>query len=748
MQKKRESSRHNSGDRFGEIFVNRLKPNLSKNYILIIATIFCITLSILNAVFLFNDAQISENTSQYIEFGILSALAVLNLVIMSFFLIRLSWLRRFKSVSEDLTQSTLQGLMLYDRKGRFLYANKTAEDLAPVLFKNNEHKNIEKLIDFILKCDTDESYNIKTHNQISGSYFIPELKDFRHIIVVSDVSKKSLLVQMQNDREGHLVMITDISAVKNQHRNMHELTYQNQLLLFSAEIIPNGILVFETHPNGNFIAYANNAFCKFLGRPLSKVAGRRFDDLVTELNIIDRDRLEDIYTALDKGETPAHFVTLPDYDKTMDPVQKLHHRLTFVRKESEKDGFEAVIVTQNDITDMVLQETRLAQSHKLEALGKLSGGIAHDFNNILSIIDGYTLLLLSKIDEKGEETEYLNRISRATQKGSKLTRQLLSFGRQKVFRDDNIIDLVQTLKEQATLIKPLLNETIQFDLKIPDTPLYIESHADSIPRILINMSVNSRDAMPEGGKLTISAEAVSSVKSGKTKAALLRISDTGHGIDEASRNKIFDPFYTTKDQGKGTGLGLSMVYGLVKQMNGDIEFTTEAGKGTEFRIYLPLTNKKTTSNIATTKKSGENDILAGKTVLLAEDEPDILVIMEKMLEGMGLEVLKALNGNEALSVQDEYEGNIDFLVSDVVMPEMNGLHLSKLIREFHPDIQVLFITGYPAHSENIKVTIPKELELLSKPVSKEVLEAKLVAMIQKSSGNLHKDQERKIVSNV
>jgi two-component system, cell cycle sensor histidine kinase and response regulator CckA len=272
---------------------------------------------------------------------------------------------------------------------------------------------------------------------------------------------------------------------------------------------------------------------------------------------------------------------------------------------------------------------------------------------------------------------------------------------------------------------PLMNASIQV-LIHAEKNICVEIAPDNIAQILMNLCINARDAMPTGGNIIIE------VKQEKTQA-VIRVVDTGMGIPEEIQNKIFDPFFTTKDPGKGTGLGLSLVYGLVKGMNGEIHVESKRGIGTIFSISLPTTNKEPDVYSFVENEDGTIQ-LQGITALIAEDEPELLNLISGMLEEMGAKVLRAQNGNEALLLQEDYEGDIDFLLTDVVMPELNGVKLAELFIACRPESKVMFMSGYPAHGPMAPVQIPDGVMLMPKPIDYSKL-SKIITKILKDGND-------------
>jgi two-component system cell cycle sensor histidine kinase/response regulator CckA len=388
-----------------------------------------------------------------------------------------------------------------------------------------------------------------------------------------------------------------------------------------------------------------------------------------------------------------------------------------------------------DMTQTKLLDGQYNQSSRLEALGQLAGGVAHDFNNILSIIDGYARISKKAADGNNDIANFMNHISTAVKRGAALTSQLLTFGRHKVVKSQ-ILNIGNVIKDQEILLRSLLDASIRLSLSVEDD-VYAEASQDNIWQILLNLCTNARDAMPEGGSLIIECR-----KDLENKKAVIRVLDEGQGIPQDKIEKIFDPFFTTKSQKRGTGLGLSVVYGLVRDMKGDISVESKVGKGAVFTIDLPL--KENNSNIKIMENADGSFRLSGFTALIAEDEPDLLEIISGMMEEMGAKVIRASNGSEALMLQDDFDGNIDFLLTDVVMPEMNGVKLAELFGAVRPDSKVLFMSGYPAQGQMARVPLPEGAYLMPKPINFEQLCNVVKSMIRNDNDNAAVSRIKKI----
>ena len=481
----------------------------------------------------------------------------------------------------------------------------------------------------------------------------------------------------------------------------------------SLDIMPWGLMTIDTMPGNCKCVFSNSKAEQFLGMDHDKITGLPVMDILTSFSVT-----EDVMTNLRGKE-----ITYYDHQSKRDG-RITWYRLHFIPYGRRKNYCLIVI---EDTTEHKIREGQYFQAQRLEALGQLAGGVAHDFNNVLSIIDGYARIGKKASMDRPETVSYFERISQAVQRGSSLTNRLLTFGRHKVIKN-GIFDLGQLVQDQESLLRPLIDASISLSIRTEEG-VFITSPPDNICQILLNLCINSRDAMPDGGSLSIDC--------GKTKysRAYLKVTDTGTGIPPDIKTKIFDPFFTTKDQGKGTGLGLSMVYGLVKDMKGEIDVATTVGEGTTFTITLPLSEKPEKSGNVTEDDHGKIH-LDGMTALIAEDEPALLDLVSDMLEEMGANVIRASNGNQALMLQEDYEGDIDFLLTDVVMPELNGVKLAELFESVRPESKVMFMSGYPANGQMARVTLPESAFFLSKPIDFQKLGEVLKNMSRKPDENI------------
>jgi signal transduction histidine kinase/DNA-binding response OmpR family regulator len=365
--------------------------------------------------------------------------------------------------------------------------------------------------------------------------------------------------------------------------------------------------------------------------------------------------------------------------------------------------------------------TQLLQAQKMEAVGQLAGGISHDFNNILTAMIGYGHLLKMKMKEDDPLRTYADNILSLSDKAANLTQSLLAFSRKRIMNPCPA-NLNEIIKRIDYLLSRIIGEDIKLQTMLSEDDLIVMADSGQIEQVLMNLATNARDAMPEGGLLTIGTETLDIdhefIKEhgygNEGQYALISLTDTGAGMDRETREKIFEPFFTTKEVGKGTGLGLSMVYGIIKQHEGYINVYSEPGRGTTFRIYLPLIEAKAEE----IKPEAIQPIETGtETVLLAEDEDAIREFIKKLLEEYGYKVITAGSGQEAIDEFKAHKDKIQLALLDVIMPNRNGKEAYEEIKKIRPDIKVLFMSGYPADIIHKHDIIEKGFAYIEKPAS-------------------------------
>jgi two-component system, cell cycle sensor histidine kinase and response regulator CckA len=382
-----------------------------------------------------------------------------------------------------------------------------------------------------------------------------------------------------------------------------------------------------------------------------------------------------------------------------------------------------VIAAVRDITDRRRLEQQLRQVQKMEAVGRLAGGVAHDFNNVLGVILGHAQLLLRHLAPDDAMRARAEQVLFASERGAALTRQLLAFSRQQPL-EVRTLDLNAIIGGVAGMLGRLLGEDITLEARTDPGLGHIQADATEVEQILMNLAVNARDAMPDGGRLLIETAnadldevaAREQVDAAAGRYVRLTVSDTGHGMTREVQARVFEPFFTTKEPGKGTGLGLATIYGIVKHSNGFIRLDSAPGQGTTFTIFLP-------------RVTGELDpppeplpaARGAETVLLVEDDPGLRELVGELLRANGYHVILAAAPSEALAIVKEHEGVIHLLLTDVVMPALNGRELAQRARELRPDLRILFMSGYTADIIAKRSVRDADVAFIAKPFKEEAL---------------------------
>jgi two-component system cell cycle sensor histidine kinase/response regulator CckA len=386
----------------------------------------------------------------------------------------------------------------------------------------------------------------------------------------------------------------------------------------------------------------------------------------------------------------------------------------------EPFGFATV---QHDVREMKNLEAHLRQMQRLEALGRLAGGIAHDFNNILSIILSYSTILLAELPAGTPAVEDVQEIHVAGERAARLTRQLLAFSRRQVL-EPRIVDLNEVVLGMDKMTRRLLGEDILLKTELSPTLGRVKVDVGQFEQVLLNLAINARDAMPNGGALTIATanvDAGAPIRGGDGgRCVRLSVSDTGAGMDEATRQRAFEPFFTTKANGKGTGLGLATVFGVIEQSGGRISVSSEPGRGASFVIHLPRCDEEPTP-LRVSLRPAKRTAPESATILLVEDEAQVRKLIRAILSGAGYRVLEAPGPLEALRESEQFPDTIHLLVTDVVMPTMNGRELAELLKRRRQQTKVLYLSGYTEDAIAQHGVVDPSIALLQKPVTPDAL---------------------------
>jgi len=471
------------------------------------------------------------------------------------------------------------------------------------------------------------------------------------------------------------------------------------------------VMVWVADPDG-VCTYINRLWCEVTGQTVSEALGFGW------LNVVhpdDRDRVEETFLQANAEQTPFRV----EYQlRSTDGSYRwcIDSAAPRLRPDGTYLGYIGSVI---DITERKNLEEQLRQSQKMEAVGQLAGGIAHDFNNLLTIITGYSELLLVMPESNDAVRSSVQAISDAADRAAGLTRQLLAFSRQTILQP-KVLDLNQIVHETTSMLKRLIGEDIIFSTVLEPGLQRVRVDPGQLNQVLMNLAVNARDAMPRGGHLTIeTTNVVLSPEYAELHLdcqpgphVMLAMTDTGHGMSPEVIERIFEPFYTTKAVGKGTGLGLATVFGIVKQSGGCIHVYSEPGHGTTFKIYFPAVIEPVADNIVTPAEVVKR---GNETILLVEDEAGVRQLALMTLQGHGYRVLLASDGKDALRVVHAHSGPIDLLLTDVVMPRLNGPDLAQLLHARSPQLKVLFMSGYTDDAVIRHGILQAEVAFIQKP---------------------------------
>jgi two-component system, cell cycle sensor histidine kinase and response regulator CckA len=482
--------------------------------------------------------------------------------------------------------------------------------------------------------------------------------------------------------------------IENQHRRHTESQLQQSVSLLCAtlESTADGILVVS---NDRIISSCNQKFMEMWHIPRIAIAGLRDEDLLEiavpqllDPHAFQRD-VENLYSKPDAVSS--------------DTLKLKDGRIFERYSQPQRVGDQIVgrVWSFRDVTHSKLLEEELHQTQKMEAVGRLAGGVAHDFNNLLMLISGYANQMAEDKAFPAKHRDSMEELVEATKRASALIRQLLAFSRKHPVSPE-LVDLNRVVADMQKMLQRLISDRVTLVVNLCPGPLAVEADPSHIELMIMNLAINSRDAMPDGGILTIktAAEVLAGEKEDGEAAfsgyAVLEVTDTGFGMSPEIQSHIFEPFFTTKEVGKGTGLGLSAVHGVVELAGGHISVESQPNHGTSLRIYLPRTSAK----IVERPEEQEEPANTGhETILLVEDETGIRSMTRVYLESQGYKVLEAANGNEAILISRQYQSTIELVLTDIVMPGMRGDELVRALRQERPGVNAIFISGYPDAQE-------------------------------------------------
>ncbi len=481
------------------------------------------------------------------------------------------------------------------------------------------------------------------------------------------------------------------------------------------------------------VLYANSAFERITGVPCASIIGRLMTDLMPAKAL--KTALAKYREAVTTGENVTW-----EYEDNFPKGVKIGE-VTLCPVRDARGVCTNVVSTVHDVTSRKSAErereelhAKVSLAHRMQALGTLAGGIAHDFNNVLSVILSYAEILSHEFASGEPLAEDVGEIRKAALRATEMTRQLLAFSHKQVL-EPRVVDPTQALSSMTKMLTRLLGADIELTVIAPSSVANIRVDPTQLEQVLMNLAVNARDAMPQGGKLTIEIANVSldadyvRLHPGAIVGphVVLAVSDTGIGMDRATQARIFEPFFTTKEKGKGTGLGLATVFGIVKQSGGSIWLYSEPGQGTTFKIYLPAIDA--VADAPTDRSVSDVVVTGSETILLVEDDEQVRQVARETLRRGGYRVLDASNGGEALLICEQHGAKIDLLLTDVVMPRMGGRQLAERLLAMRPQMRVLYMSGYTDDAIFHHGVLDSGAHYLQKPITPSTLLHKIRSVI-------------------
>jgi PAS domain S-box-containing protein len=527
---------------------------------------------------------------------------------------------------------------------------------------------------------------------------------------------------------GYSIDITELKEKEQQYQDL-------------VELLPTSIVVLDVEMRE--VRFANPAACKlvgidtyeeFVGQPAEKFLHPDW-----------RDTMENrIQYSIETGKVTEPLV------QTIYDINGKEVSIEAISKAISYKGRPSILAIFYDVSERTNLEEQIRQAAKLEAIGLLAGGVAHDFNNILTIIHGYTELLIKK-SKKISDTkiqEYINtkltKVCEASERAESLTKQLLAFSRKQIL-SPKIINLNELLVKEKELLKRLIREDIEISTHLDPELGNVYADVHQLGLVLMNLVINSRDAIPETevGSIILETKNIYFDEHhverkqhliDKGQYVMLAVTDDGVGMNKETQRKIFEPFFTTKEFGKGVGLGLSTVYGIVKQSNGFIWMYSELGQGTTFKIYLPRVDEETNGDII--PNGNAKDLSGNETLLIVEDEKEVRILICETLKELGYKILSASNGIEAIELVKNTQVKIDMMVTDVVMPKMDGRELAVQLNSFLPDLKILYISGYTDNTIVHRGVLDVGTNFLQKPITPTLLIRKIREILNGNFSNL------------
>ena len=557
---------------------------------------------------------------------------------------------------------------------------------------------------------------------------------FPNISSLNDLKNDNTLLEFFSDDKITIYIVNNAHKIHEHHACNDGCLDELLLTFFDTSPIPNILIDFQ----GKVIR-SNNSFIKMICDEKYKEPGWQFNQ------IVDASKQELVNKAIADASSNGNQNTEPLEIKIIGEKKIIN--FLFVTKLFHHELDEALLIHLIDITEHKNLEMNFAHSQKMQALGQLAGGVAHDFNNLLTAMLGFSDLLLMRHPAGDPSFSDIMQIKQNVNRATGLVRQLLAFSKKQVLQIQ-ITDANEILAELSNLIMRLIGENIKLNISYERDLKAVRVDQGQLEQVIINLAVNARDSMPHGGELTIASKNITinddnkfyqklitpfvkeNIENGEY--VLISVADTGTGIPKKFINQIFEPFFSTKDVGAGTGLGLSTVYGIIKQTDGYLFLETKENVGTKFYILLKA-HEYEAQDLAGNQTNKDSysaspnfvDLSGDSTILMVEDEKPVRTVSTYALRNKGYNVLEADNGSEALQIVKEHNNKIDLIISDIIMPGINGPDMIKEIHNSHPDIKVIFISGYTEHALMDDVVNNQKIHFLAKPFSLKQLATKV-----------------------
>ena len=614
--------------------------------------------------------------------------------------------RQAETLYQEVWDRSLDAMRLIDKAGRIVQVN----DAFVRLFGIPRERLIGSMFTCVYRSDLGQKLLDRLHS-INSSRPLESHEEIRAPLwdgreIWLDISTGLIDVE---DGQLFLSILRDITA----RRHAEEALIQSERRFVQAAELTRE-MIWEIDPNGIY-TYVSEACTRILGYRQDEIIGRlHYSDLYPE---------------------NTREAAIAESQGTVDRRGAFHN---FHKRMQAKDGRILDISTNaapvlaedgtllcyrgadRDITEERRTEARLTQAGKMESVGRLAGGVAHDFNNLLTVINGYSQLVLEKLTSGDPNYEHVLEVLKAGERAAKLTRQLLAFSRKQVL-DPQVLDLNSVILEMRPMIERLAGDIValEFDLDPSIEPVYADRH--QMEQVVVNLAINARDAMPLGGTLLLKTMTIeltdwtaAARRSGPASGSYtaLLVTDSGVGMDEATRQRVFEPFFTTKEIGRGTGLGLSIVHGIVEQSNGFIEVRSEPGLGSTFSVFLPVTRE---SAVKPAAEASADAAMGKETVLVVEDRPEVRLYTVEVLTTFGYRVLSAEGPGEALLMCDHSDEQIDLLLTDVSMPQLSGPELAARFCQKRPQLKVLFMSGHAGDEINGQLMSGANAAFIAKP---------------------------------